>query len=856
MPSSPPNSSPSPSKPNSIKSFVRKKFLDTSLFSKSYKFDKEISNSIQENNDNNRKSIAIPILISNPSKYYKDVDWKSLIKEKFPTSNNDNNDNVSSRRNSAMFRFKPSPKQISSIDNVLSPPNNEVNISLLATSPDSDIQFDQYNTDEWKEFLYNYAQGRFNPIITPKKPNSLRRNKTVDCRRSKVVCELDSSAEANVITSFIKGLEDDCDQNKCLSEDFKDFDDNYENNCYQFDDDELDSSHYLPPPMPPNEVERRRALWRFQILNTSNDVNFARIVALSKEHFKTSISMISLLNTTHQWFKAEDGMGCSQTTREISFCGHAILQQNGEPFVVLDAKKDWRFRNNPLVTDSPFIRFYAGAPLQTDDGYNIGTICVIDREPRDSFSKKDRENLKDYAKVVMRELELWTDTLRLRVRNKMQESIAEFSKFCLEIQLANNSNNDENKLKPTIGDPIMKQCFNMAVKLMRDTLNVNSVYLLEMPCLYSRPLSITSRTSNNFFLNAPPPDVPSSHLRSLASVGDIELSNDSLKTSIITSYFTYIMQAHSQGCIYQNSLPPLPTLFPDDVQSGIVVPIYDDSQNAFGFLIAMTKDPHRQFEDEERVYLSNFGVNVVSEVLKRRVIVADRAKGAFISSISHELRTPLHGILASCELMEESKLSDAQAELVKTIQGCGTSLISIINSVLDFAKLESEKQDYVVDDPLNQKKSDVKDNDNKVLNRNNKRKKEQKERIDLVKLLEEVSEACFVGQQMVTAIYNDNNKIINSTNKNDDNEENFLMENNNNNTAITQARKKRVYDLLHPHQSHHQKADDVLLMIDVEPREAGWWVMAEDGALKQLLMNVSYETKLKLNFCFFKNLLN
>src|SRR5206468_717148 len=90
-----------------------------------------------------------------------------------------------------------------------------------------------------------------------------------------------------------------------------------------------------------------------------------------------------------------------------------------------------------------------------------------------------------------------------------------------------------------------------------------------------------------------------------------------------------------------------------------------------------------------------------------------------------------------------------------------------------------------------------------------------------------------------TAIYND--KINNSMNKNNNNE-NLLMDNNSNNTAITQARKKRVYDLLHPHQHQHQQADDVLLMIDVEPRDAGWWVMAEDGALKQLLMNVSYET--------------
>ncbi|RGB41180.1 hypothetical protein C1646_752441 [Rhizophagus diaphanus] len=245
-----------------------------------------------------------------------------------------------------------------------------IDISLLATSPDSDIQFGQYNTDEWKEFLYNYAQRKFNPMITPKKLNSLRRNKT--------------------------RLEDNCEQ---LPE---------ENN---------------------KEVD---------------------VALVSKEHFKTSISMISLLNTTHQWFKAEDGMGCSETTREISFC-HVILQENGEPFIL------------------------CCCPLRTDDG---GTICVIDREPRDSFSKKD--------------------------------------------------------------------------------------------------------------LYTPLPDVSSNNLRS---------------RFCCASSFTRLY--------YQNSLPPLPTLFPDYVHS-----------------------------DEERVYLSNFVV---------------------------ELRTSLHGILESCELMEESKLNEVQAEFVKRL---------------------------------------------------------------------------------------------------------------------------------------------------------------------------------------------
>ncbi|CAG8792172.1 9974_t:CDS:2, partial [Cetraspora pellucida] len=120
-------------------------------------------------------------------------------------------------------------------------------------------------------------------------------------------------------------------------------------------------------------------------------------VRLVKEHFKVPITLISLVNTTHQWFKAENGFGCSQAKREISFCGHAILQENGDPFVVPDSLLDWRFKKNPQVIGPPYIRFYAGAPLRTKDGHNVGTLCLIDTEPRD-FCERMRESLKDFAK--------------------------------------------------------------------------------------------------------------------------------------------------------------------------------------------------------------------------------------------------------------------------------------------------------------------------------------------------------------------------------------------------------------------------------------------------------------------------
>ncbi|CAG8512327.1 1095_t:CDS:10 [Ambispora leptoticha] len=673
--------------------------------------------------------------------------------------------------------------------------------------------------------------------------------------------------------------------------------DEYHDEVYDHNEDSDDEfePEYLPPPLPPNEGERRRALWRFQILNTSQDVNFSRIARLVKQHFKVPISLISLVNTTHQWFKAEEGLGCSSTTREVSFCGHAILQETAEPFVVPDALVDWRFKKNPLVTGPPYIRFYAGAPLRTKDGHNLGTICLIDNNRRDNFSADDRKVLKDYAKVVVRELELWADRLRLRVRNKMQDSIAEFSKFCLESmksQLLNKETGEISRKRESvwsknpekesceIGDRVMQKCFEMAVKLMRDTLEVDALYLLEMPSLSSKSISSTGRTSDfsSFFLNSPPPEPGIKHLRFLASVG-IELSTDYLSTPTTTSFLTHLMETHEQGYIFQNALPPLPALFPPQMQSGIVVPIYDNSQNAFGFLIALTTDASRQFEDEERVYIGNFGVNVVSEVLKRRVIVADRAKGVFISSMSHELRTPLHGILASCELLEDSKMTDAQKELLKTIQGCGTSLISILNSVLDFAKLErrhhhtsslstiassdesttSSSNIKSADDGVNSVGTQNHDNNSKTTSSDNGIRSRNKsyhrilQKVDLVAIIEEVSESCSIGQQMLSAVYGASSNTVNTSKslKSFDSlvssdSLNEILENHTDST--TTHLRKRICDLLHPYQYTSNNVDDkndhaeeqqtVELMLDIEPKSEGWCVMADDGSVRQILMNI------------------
>ncbi|CAG8794008.1 4638_t:CDS:1, partial [Acaulospora morrowiae] len=159
----------------------------------------------------------------------------------------------------------------------------------------------------------------------------------------------------------------------------------------------------------------------------------------------------------------------------------------------------------------------------------------------------------------------------LRVRNKMQQSIAEFSKFCLETQLAHENNSTKRKESTWVGDhsqngdPVMQQYFDKAVTLIRETLEVDALYILEMPSLSSRPITTTSRPSNNdfsdFLLSSPPPEPPTKRLRFLASYG-LMISPDAINTLKTTSFLTHLMQMHSQGYIFQNALPPIPTLFP------------------------------------------------------------------------------------------------------------------------------------------------------------------------------------------------------------------------------------------------------------------------------------------------------
>jgi two-component system NtrC family sensor kinase len=155
-------------------------------------------------------------------------------------------------------------------------------------------------------------------------------------------------------------------------------------------------------PMPAPDRDRVAALQRYAILDTEPEQAFDDLTLLASFVCKTPIALISLVDEDRQWFKSKVGMDASQTPRDIAFCSVAIQQT--DVMVVPDTLQDERFRNNPLVVSGPRIRFYAGAPLINEEGYALGTLCVVDRSPRE-FGADQKEALQALGRLVLAQLE-------------------------------------------------------------------------------------------------------------------------------------------------------------------------------------------------------------------------------------------------------------------------------------------------------------------------------------------------------------------------------------------------------------------------------------------------------------------
>ncbi len=158
----------------------------------------------------------------------------------------------------------------------------------------------------------------------------------------------------------------------------------------------------MKAPVAPNEAQRLAALRAYKILDTGGEQVYDDITELAAYICEVPIAMISLVDESRQWFKSKVGLTQNETPRDVAFCAHAILQ--AEPLIVDDATKDDRFKSSTLVTAEPYIRFYAGFPLLSPDGFALGTLCAVDRKTR-SLSDHQRQTMLALSRQVMALLE-------------------------------------------------------------------------------------------------------------------------------------------------------------------------------------------------------------------------------------------------------------------------------------------------------------------------------------------------------------------------------------------------------------------------------------------------------------------
>lgn len=564
---------------------------------------------------------------------------------------------------------------------------------------------------------------------------------------------------------------------------------------------------YLLAPKPSDDLARRKALYRFKVLHTARDVNFDRIAHLVQLVFSTKIVLISLVDEHQNWHKVDHGLGQSTVKREDSFCSHVVLSKNDEPMVILDSHKDWRFRQHPFVVAKPNIRFYAGAPLRTSDGHNIGSLCIIDDKPRLEFPPRSRMALKEFAAVLIREMELWRDKTRLKARDRAQTSMEKFTRDCLELDL-----DPQNNAARTATS--MEHMYENASKLVQATLDLEGALVLDLSHFeFVEGFDAAGRPTRMY--QADPYDMGSmasedEHHVPENAFGDPAKAFGPLPPWVVMgsaegdsrvpdrtrhgssndhARFSDFLQKYPEGRIYEQVVPSwIRHMLPQSIHYAMIVPIFNLDNHPFALLCAYTSDKTKEFlEGYELQFLRAIGVVILSAVLKRRMVLADKAKSNFISNISHELRTPLHGILAAAELLSDTTLDNNQKSFLSTVQACGTSLIETVNHVLDFTKLSGNAKGTM-------------ENNIKLGS------------VNLAHLVEETVEGCWIGQR-----------------------------------ARAQQGQSEIGSFYSPPSpsattgrgtTGSQTVPHVETVIDIGFREGGWQVKCEKGGIRRVLMNL------------------
>lgn len=401
----------------------------------------------------------------------------------------------------------------------------------------------------------------------------------------------------------------------------------------------------MKAPVPRNEAGRLTALSECGILDTAAEKAFDDFPQLASHICQTPIALISFVDTARQWFKAKIGLDVSELPREVAFCAHAILKP--DLFIVNDTFLDARFARNPLVVAEPHIRFYAGAPLITSDGHALGTLCVIDRVPR-QLNEQQQEALRVLARQTVTQLELRRNAnVMSELYRKLDREIAERKRaeqermevLAREQEVREAAETNERRYR-FLAESIPQQIWTAHPNGALDYVNQRAVEY------FARPED--EIIGENWQQVIHPDDLSSCLERwqqSLAS-GEIYEVEFRLRRGSDGDYRWHL---------------------------GRALPMRDADGRIIRWFGTNT-----DIDDQKRLY--------------RLAQEANRAKDAFLATVSHELRTPLTSMMGWAELLKLGMLDEkGQRHALGVIESSARAQAQLIGDLLDISRIISGK---------------------------------------------------------------------------------------------------------------------------------------------------------------------